>query len=296
MFLMNHLTWWDGMEIGCVIYKSPYQEVHCNLSLTSRISNGEFAAMLVKFWSFHSINVHLMPISAALTLGCTPRRASRSQQNSGPQHYLSSSPQEKANIQKDVPTSDQIYLCPKTFQLKSVKYPKTNHPPISEKIILCKNGFGSTAQPQAPLYPYSVYPLFYGTNFPETKNTVRNFQSLHDWTPQNVQNLENGVSKSNEGRESGFNIKCDLSLRLGPNSVEVLDVRALNSSTEASKCVMREHKETESYRSFHMWKIMLQSRLSCRVIFRRFKEILPWKSRSCCMVPSMWKANCIRLL
>lgn len=176
-------------------------------------------------------------VSAALTLGCLPRRASRSQRNCSPQRYLNSCSQEKADLLKEIPTSDRTSLCPSIFLPKSNHYSKTHHPLVLDKVTLCNNGSGSVIRPHTPSGPYSVYPLYYGTNFLEAKSSSCKFQFLHDWTSKSsgFQNLESRVDKPNEERENGSEVNCDLSLHLGPHSVQVLAVRGPNSSTQVSK-------------------------------------------------------------
>ncbi|PKI75652.1 uncharacterized protein LOC116189608 [Punica granatum] len=171
-------------------------------------------------------------IEAALTLGCTPRRASRSQRNCSPQRYLNSSSHEKTNLQKEIPSSDQR-LCPSIFQTKFNHYPKTNHLLGSEKVALRNIDLSSVTQPWHPSSPYSIYPLYYGTDLPETNTPPCSCQILHEQSPENgnFQSSHNSSDELNEGRENGSEIHCDLSLRLGPNSVQMLS----KSSTEASK-------------------------------------------------------------
>ncbi|KAK4769434.1 hypothetical protein SAY86_027584 [Trapa natans] len=182
-------------------------------------------------------------IEAALTLGCTPRRASRSQRNCSPQRYLNSISQEKAILGKEIPSSNQTSLCPNTFQANCSN---TNHGLVCHCATLCNSHLG----PHTPPGMYSVYPLYYGSSFPEAK-----FQFHQDCSSKvtKFQNLGSMVDELNEEEESGSGIRCDLSLRLGPHLDQVFANIVSSSSAEATKLSSeRARRDNESSIFPHM--------------------------------------------
>lgn len=166
-------------------------------------------------------------IEAALTLGCTPRRASRSQRNNSPQRYLSVNYQEqtgdphgimeKASPGNQTITSDPVLLYPNHSRLGSINSAKPNYTSFIRNVDRA-----SPAQVHPALKSYSVYPLYYQGSRPQPKtnlshfgplcsrsNTMRNFQSYP------VENLDASTIFKPPPE-----IVCDLSLRLGPHLVE----------------------------------------------------------------------------
>ncbi|KFK29838.1 hypothetical protein AALP_AA7G185400 [Arabis alpina] len=136
-------------------------------------------------------------IEAALHLGCTPRRASRSQRNINPRCYLNQdsskldnilSPQYQAFMkQNDFPPK---ILPARTFHNDVLRSPQENHvdkSPVSTK--------------------YSTYPLCYSFQVPSSpfsNNVTASCKSKN--RPASVMDATNGITFGG----------CDLSLRLGP--------------------------------------------------------------------------------
>lgn len=163
-------------------------------------------------------------IEAALNLGCTPVRTSRSQRNNTSTYYL--------NIKN--PDSN---FCPsntlhKTPQENSIKIPQfgshysqiinprnINLPPFNLKPQIpippnetpLRNNF--SFQSPTSTKPPSVYPLFYG-----------NGNEITDPKINYCGKKENGeigiVQKPSFNEEQGNGHDCDLSLRLGPSNVK----------------------------------------------------------------------------
>ncbi|XP_030548321.1 uncharacterized protein LOC115753715 isoform X1 [Rhodamnia argentea] len=163
-------------------------------------------------------------IEAALTLGCTPRRASRSQRNNSPQRYLRANSQEQtgdphAIMEKSSPgnqtiTSDPVLLYLNHSRFEPINSAKPNYTSFNRTL-----NQASPTQAHTASKSYSVYPLYYHGSRPQTErnlshfgavcsqsNTVGNFQSYP------VENLDaSAIFKPPP------EIGCDLSLRLGPH-------------------------------------------------------------------------------
>ncbi|KAL1210359.1 hypothetical protein V5N11_006690 [Cardamine amara subsp. amara] len=119
-------------------------------------------------------------IEAALHLGCTPRRASRSQRNINPRCYLSQDSTKLDNI------LSQVFMKPNNFA-------PTNLAVAQEKKV-----------EKCPVSKYSAYPLCYSL-----KPTNDSFNSKNS-RPASVVDATNGIAFG------GCEFECDLSLRLGP--------------------------------------------------------------------------------
>ncbi|XP_028779259.1 uncharacterized protein LOC114735708 isoform X1 [Neltuma alba] len=197
---------------------------------------------------------HLLPcIEAALCLGCTPVKASRSQRNS-PRCYLSPTVQEP--VQKPargVHIAKPHFVSPCSNFVKSTRlgseYPRlafrNNGPiPSSNTSAFVSDHFPSTSKKQCLEYQplsnlFSVYPLYYGNHLPvdeshhgstilhkSVSNTSgpaivggvgNHLASNVTASNQKPQSLKRGDPDQNQPTMGG----CDLSLRLGPlSSVE----------------------------------------------------------------------------
>ncbi|KAE8056365.1 hypothetical protein FH972_013143 [Carpinus fangiana] len=192
-------------------------------------------------------------IEAALNLGCTPRRASRSQRNSIPRCYLSPSTQEASGVSRVTvensnqgaytPNSKYVSRCPNfvkptTLISTNPKSPvalindcASNEPPFASE-----NVRPSSNNPSLPMenYPasnfYSVYPLYYG-NLRQFEEPWPGF-AISNLTSNILEPAKMGVesrfccnvdasykmTETNTRRTPAntFHSGCDLSLRLGP--------------------------------------------------------------------------------
>ncbi|CAA7025418.1 unnamed protein product [Microthlaspi erraticum] len=120
-------------------------------------------------------------IEAALHLGCTPRRATRSQRNINPRCYLS---------QDSTTNLDSIFMKPNSFAPKNLPVLRSPREkcPVSSK--------------------YSTYPLCYSFQVPSlpSSNNVTDSCKSSKNRPASVLDARNGITFGG----------CDLSLRLGP--------------------------------------------------------------------------------
>ncbi|KAI4376890.1 hypothetical protein MLD38_014598 [Melastoma candidum] len=169
-------------------------------------------------------------IEAALTLGCTPRRASRSQRNDNPQSYLRQSTWELVEsntgsvgrlamgndlgVVPDITSSSKVPC----FPLCPGNVPRPSPLGVIQRM---RGPYGL----DSPSWSYSGYPLYTGrcTQFLRDAcglevtpsqcgmagNTVAPPHCLADGT------LNNASGESN-GERTGSRQECDLSLRLGP--------------------------------------------------------------------------------
>ncbi|KAL5783111.1 hypothetical protein ACOSP7_008140 [Xanthoceras sorbifolium] len=185
-------------------------------------------------------------IEAALNLGCMARRTSRSQRNSNPRCYLTSSVQDENVTQASHAINSQgithystLMKCANTDTTHNSgvqhnngstnKFPfaSQNVPPYSSKQLLPMENYHSPNL-------YSVYPLYYGTCF-KSEEPLRGFENFPNSTSNNVEPVKvNFVQNSSFGLDSSImaaqtyimgipeisrDVGCDLSLRLGPLSV-----------------------------------------------------------------------------
>lgn len=179
--------------------------------------------------------VFLQPcIEAAMHLGCTPRRASRSQRNITPSYYLS-------------PISpDKMTITSSSLQNSVLGNHGTTNQFISGYSDAAKTSFSCLGMPsQSP----AVYPLFFGDLQP--KDSMFNFDApsgFNDGTPSKLSSHSMNASEifakqnpygkaiaSSRPTEAGikdtfgnsYEIGCDLSLRLGclGSPCEIIETR-----------------------------------------------------------------------
>ncbi|KAG2242433.1 hypothetical protein Bca52824_095725 [Brassica carinata] len=135
-------------------------------------------------------------IEAALHLGCTPRRASRSQRNINPRCYLSQ--QDSANLDNILSRQYQVFMKPNNnFGPKNLPV-LTFHSDVQEKRV-----------ERCPVSKYSSYPLCYSfhvPSLPRSINVTESCKSIKSSRPLSVKDATNGITFDG----------CDLSLRLGP--------------------------------------------------------------------------------
>ncbi|KAF8110912.1 hypothetical protein N665_0078s0099 [Sinapis alba] len=130
-------------------------------------------------------------IEAALHLGCTPRRASRSQRNINPRCYLS---QDSTNLDNVLSPQYQVFMKPNSFGPK-------NLPVMSFKSDVQEK----RVERSPPVSKYSSYPLCYSfraPSLPVCNNVTDSCKSNKSSRPD----ATNGITFGG----------CDLSLRLGP--------------------------------------------------------------------------------
>ncbi|XP_006284395.2 uncharacterized protein LOC17878511 [Capsella rubella] len=118
-------------------------------------------------------------IEAALHLGCTPRKTSRSQRNINPRCYLSQGSTNLDNI------LSQVFMKPNNFVPKNLAVAQEKR---VEKCTVSK---------------YSAYPLFY------TFRPITDSCKSKNSRPASVKDATNGITFGG--------CECDLSLRLGPS-------------------------------------------------------------------------------
>ena len=122
---------------------------------------------------------------AALHLGCTPRRASRSQRNINPRCYLS---QDSTNLDNVISPQYQVFMKQNNFAPKTLPV-MTFHSDVPVK--------------KCPVSKYSSYPLCYSLRVPSLPvNVTDSCKSNKKIRPVSVKDATIGG--------------CDLSLRLGP--------------------------------------------------------------------------------
>ncbi|KAH0871542.1 hypothetical protein HID58_078564 [Brassica napus] len=133
---------------------------------------------------------YLQPcIEAALHLGCTPRRASRSQRNINPRCYLS---QDSTNLDNVISPQYQVFMKQNNFAPKTLPV-MTFHSDVPVK--------------KCPVSKYSSYPLCYSLRVPSLPvNVTDSCKSNKKIRPVSVKDATNGIAFGG----------CDLSLRLGP--------------------------------------------------------------------------------
>ncbi|KAF8047000.1 hypothetical protein N665_3267s0001 [Sinapis alba] len=130
-------------------------------------------------------------IEAALHLGCTPRKASRSQRNINPRCYLS---QDSAKLDSILSPQYQVFMKQNSFAPKTVPV-MSFHNDVQVK--------------KCPVAKYSSYPLCYSLRVPSlpVSNCVTDScNSDKNSRPVSVKDASHGITFGG----------CDLSLRLGP--------------------------------------------------------------------------------
>lgn len=162
----HHTTWWDHRNWG--VSSALYRRYTIQSVYSS--SWGLLA----------QINEQVLFIFvAALHLGCTPRRASRSQRNINPRCYLS---QDSTNLDNIL---SQVFMKPNNFVPKNVAEAQ------EKRVEKC------------PVSKYSAYPLCY--SFRPISDSCKSKNSR----PASVKDATNGNTFGG--------CECDLSLRLGPS-------------------------------------------------------------------------------
>ncbi|GFQ07393.1 hypothetical protein PHJA_002883400 [Phtheirospermum japonicum] len=175
-------------------------------------------------------------IEAALHLGCTPRRSSRSQRNDSPRYYLNR-PETLQSTPVSVPNDNsntKLYGNHKTItplvlhhpHLSSLDTPNPSNPYLKGDDQNIQNRssnfikkFPTSAQAPASSPTWSVYPLFYNNS--NTNNLIQSDElKLCSSKPTNTSSRIDAsgfIFPSN--RESGSSrvqgVECDLTLRLG---------------------------------------------------------------------------------
>lgn len=126
---------------------------------------------------------------AALHLGCTPRKASRSQRNINPRCYLS---QDSTKLDKILSPQYQVFMKPNSFAPKTLPVMTFNNDVQVKK---------------CPVSKYSSYPLCYSLRVPSLPvNVTDSCKSNKNSRLVSVKDATNGIAFGG----------CDLSLRLGP--------------------------------------------------------------------------------
>ncbi|KAL6980209.1 hypothetical protein U1Q18_021853 [Sarracenia purpurea var. burkii] len=179
-------------------------------------------------------------IEAALHLGCTPRRGSRSQQNINPSYYLSPTSPEpicipSTNLEKNLIRGNHRPNSPFTSHISYFMKPT----PMSTVALLGSVELRNTIPPKnnnhcTSKFPLlgSVYPLCYGNQL-QSQVSESSFVFPSNLNPPNFfphdvsSKIPRGDLRDNIAPENPPGIECDLSLRLGPLSV--LSIRAENS-------------------------------------------------------------------
>ncbi|KAI6680192.1 hypothetical protein NL676_034073 [Syzygium grande] len=206
-------------------------------------------------------------IEAALTLGCTPRRASRSQRNNSPQQYLSANSQEqtgdphgitkKSSSGNQTIISDPVLFYPNHSRLESI----TSAKPDYTSFIRAVNR-ASPAQAHPASKAYSVYPLYYHGSCPQPERNLSHFgplcsrsNSVGNCQSHPVENLDaSAIFKPTP------EIVCDLSLRLGPHLVKGIGAKKVSLERlwtwavvvlgKQAYFVTKDWKETASFHSY----------------------------------------------
>ncbi|GAV85710.1 hypothetical protein CFOL_v3_29144 [Cephalotus follicularis] len=200
-------------------------------------------------------------IEAALNLGCTARRASRSQRNCNPRSYLNPIAQERSGV--DYNTQGNHAMNPQYMvDYLNFRKPTTNGNCGSNKFAFASDTVppsNSTQCLHMEVCPASkscsVYPLYHGFGHPGFTIIDKSISStmepsktgvVKDLFFNNVDVSEKIIKTVNSNNnERPCNIECDLSLRLGTSSVPCSSVKNI------------QHQEVEdvSYTSIDRYKI-----------------------------------------
>lgn len=131
---------------------------------------------------------------AALHLGCTPRRASRSQRNINPRCYLS---QDSTNLDNVLSRQYQVFMKPNNnnFGPRNLPVMTFRSSDVQEKRVV----------ERCPDSKYSTYPLCYSFPVPSLPSS-NNFGDSCKSNKSSRPDATNGITFGG----------CDLSLRLGP--------------------------------------------------------------------------------
>ncbi|KAE8732795.1 putative clathrin assembly protein [Hibiscus syriacus] len=186
-------------------------------------------------------------IEAALHLGCTPRRTSRSQRNSNLRCYLEPETREVDNVARGNVTVNSHCMAGYSGFMKPTTMNVTLFNGAHNKFLFSsENGSLPRNNPCLPIekYPpnlYSVFPLFYGNHrrFEEPQHALGVFPKLISNTvaPAKTGYIQNqlfsdadSLNKMNQtdlanASNNPHEFACDLSLRLGPLSTPCFSVR-----------------------------------------------------------------------
>lgn len=156
---------------------------------------------------------------AALHLGCTPRRATRSQRNVNPRCYLS---------QDSATNFDNIFMKPNSFSPKNLPVMTFHKDVVRSHREKCPVSVSSK---------YSTYPLCYSFQVPSLpiSNSVTDSCKSKN-RPASGLDAINGITFGG----------CDLSLRLGPLG----DIR---SPTQKRSKISSSSNNNNNYNSWIMW-------------------------------------------
>ncbi|KAI7988527.1 hypothetical protein LOK49_LG13G02608 [Camellia lanceoleosa] len=197
-------------------------------------------------------------IEAALYLGCTPRRASRSQRNSNPRCYLSASTPDQTTVSpsnlENIYHSNHItnppfmshnsnFTKPNTMNFTVLDSESHKFPFLSENFPPCSNARCLPSEAYASSNSCSVYPLYYGNPLQSQESQESQFRfrippnlNSDNLKPVKIGHLQNlfpcDVDASNQIPQADLRdtpenppgIGCDLSLRLGPLSVPCISI------------------------------------------------------------------------
>ncbi|KAK8505388.1 hypothetical protein V6N13_045827 [Hibiscus sabdariffa] len=186
-------------------------------------------------------------IEAALNLGCTPRRVSRSQRNCDLRCYLNLGTREADGIARGNVKANSHCMAGYSGFMKPTSMNVTHFNSVHNKCpFASENGSLPSSNPCLPIekYPrnlYSVFPLFYGNHsrFEEPRHDLGVIPKLISSTVEPAQMgytnnlLFSDVDYSNKMNQTDVlnasknphELACDLSLRLGPVSTPCLSVR-----------------------------------------------------------------------
>ncbi|KAM6543718.1 hypothetical protein CsatB_008165 [Cannabis sativa] len=189
-------------------------------------------------------------IEAALNLGCIPRRASRSQRNCHPRCYLtpntSEVPSVSPSLLENAATGSNLLRSSNhlsshfrnNFSVNNISTAMFSPPPSGNNITPSNNYDQLLALSNyKPSNSFSAYPLYYGGNAPQFEQLWQDVALLPKLTSDPLKDSKLGVVKDLSCHEDASlkntepnmiidtddrqcNIGCDLSLRLGPMSVE----------------------------------------------------------------------------
>ncbi|KAL7159061.1 hypothetical protein ABFS83_01G004000 [Erythranthe nasuta] len=200
-------------------------------------------------------------IEAALHLGCTPRRSSRSERNNSPRHYLRPEGVENSNNKvygnHAVISSSPLMLPYRQYSMLDPMNPlhhsnliiNSNHVkkfPVLPKKFCPSNNHRASEQTCASSNTWSVYPLCYNNQIrshePSTSNSHL-VQSEKLGLKKNLPPLkildvsDNNIIPSRQGLNSseGHGKECDLTLRLGSYGGSIQIENGNRSSLQGKK-------------------------------------------------------------
>lgn len=219
----------------------------------------QIGSMSVELWIWFSCTFLFPPILAALHLGCTPRRTSRSQRNNSAVCYLNSRDPEapssspislrdkihgKPNVYSPLVPTDVRFMTPNTMNPAAFHSFETdtsraqNHTSSDKRFPFLPENVPPCVNQRLPTSPnsHSVYPLYFGSEFHladsrcDNKNLLGPHQLKDDagciWKNTLLHNLDachapsvNSLADCTHAHVNQTGTECDLSLRLGPVGV-----------------------------------------------------------------------------